>query len=187
MIDSQAGIEAEKNALETKVIWGDLQPENHRNVQVAWTFRQKSPIDKDYIFGITVEVAGQAASIKARKIVPEAEIVGATEKLPGFVRNTLITLARQVSPRLYETDPRKGLSVDLGKDFPQCPLFDRPDYDPRDIAMRFKKNKMWEPFRCPFCTTLMSGTAIWCGGNVSWAHPDCAPWIQGPPVWFRNA
>lgn len=165
-----------KRSEEVKAVWGDLDPDVHQQVQAEWTYTRKSPTGHKYVFTLTVKVK-DGPPITTRQVVE-------TRTIQKDVPPTLMNLAQQVAPRLYEKDPRIGIKVTEGVRFPRSPLFDRNDYDPSDISQRFMISNLFEPFVCPFCTLIMDGRSIWCGGNVGFAHIGCAEWVKVPPSWW---
>lgn len=163
---------------EEKFIWGDLNPADHPEFHVEWSYVRKG-MSKDYLFSLKVKV--KTDEFPARTVVNTANLNG-----PGVIENGLKGLAKQVAPRLFEKDPRIGIRVTEAGNFPRSPLFDRFDYDPKDIALRFRIQNLFEPFECPFCQMIMDGKSIWCGGNVGFAHIACADWVVTPPSWYRD-
>jgi hypothetical protein len=101
-------------------------------------------------------------------------------------------MARKMSFRLFEFDPRIGLP--MNDSFPDCPLFDPPyivgPYS-HYLALKPIPGQVTPKTRevtktlttCPFCLgrSLPFGgslnPAVWCGGNVGFAHEACAPWV----------
>ena len=93
------------------------------------------------------------------------------------ITQTLTKMALRLAPQLFEKDPRIGISIMKGEKFPRAPLFDRPiPQDPRTEAANFLRNGISRP--CPFCSKILDNNVLWCGGNVGYAHGECAPWVK---------
>lgn len=112
-----------------------------------------------------------------------------------FLMRVIERMARTLSVRLFEIDPRIGLP--LYPDFPSCPLFDPPYvtepykdifHNPNPNSNHPAKQAL---LRCAFCQRQLffvstyrneHRPAVWCGGNVGFAHNECAPWVQLLPI-----
>jgi len=111
------------------------------------------------------------------------------------IAQVIENLAYQISPYLYEVDPRIGR--DIGENpFPESPLFD-PTLEirrPAHNASVYWKARAEDPSpgpdayeaqdsdRCAFCSESVIWAPspeeiLWGGGNLGWVHQICAPWI----------
>ena len=166
--------------LETAYIWGDLDPLKSPEIQVLWGYSRLNPLEKDYTFKIKILITegGVVRKLSVLQTVPHTEFLNTTHATPGEVIGaTLQEMAQKLSPKLYEQDPRRGLPLSLGEEFPRSPLFDRIGLNPRDHAVRMSSRGRDTFNVCPFCEDVNTPQSIWCGGNVGWSHTKCAPWI----------
>ena len=167
----------------TAIVMGDLldnTPDNFK-VTVDW---KPVPFKDEVVLGLNVRMEGDGGCnqticevFSLKNILPEdleREIWGAYH-----------TLARKLSFRLFEHDPRRGLSPTSS--FPDCPLFDPPyvtlpytNYlSPGLLGHTTKEFREAQRIltTCPFCEQSTKGRdSVWCGGNVGFAHTHCAPW-----------
>lgn len=128
-------------------------------------------------------------------------LVNTGGKAETFILNELQRLASRLAPKLFELDPRIGVSFwdcvfskgDMKLAFPLSPIFDPPPPAPipttpilhmRGIAEGSTLGDRHRPdVRCPFCqlriTNLLERDEVawWGGGNLGWVHAKCAPWI----------
>lgn len=114
---------------------------------------------------------------------------------PEVLRLALDQIFRDVSPRLYEHDPRIGMfpptSMPTNKDQPYQPLIRCPLFDPQSMFPRpdFGNNEYREPWtreqppppwvygKCRFCGhDFDMNPPMWGGGNLLWVHQTC--WMK---------
>jgi hypothetical protein len=116
-----------------------------------------------------------------------------TAQEPGaIVRECIEKMLLEVSPRLYEHDPRIGAYPAPGQEqpIPRCPLFDPqrlfPPPDPslmQEIALPIEPwdkgtpPPLWAYGRCRFCGEPFNpyNRPMWGGGNLLWVHQPC--WV----------
>ena len=141
---------------------------------------------------VSEEVIGAKASFDARMIRTASANLA---HVRFVVNNTVLGLAREVAPKLYEHDPRIGTLFTgvNGDPLPECPLFDRPDGNDRAQETLIRGSLLkgvdcthprWPvgnqiiPMTCPFCreslyTPATGRSVMWAGGNLCWVHAVC--------------
>lgn len=140
---------------------------------------------------------GQRASIPGSKFGSAA---GASNPEQVVLR-VFEDLARRFAPNFYELDPRIGYTMQ-DTTFPVSPLFDPAPSSERhpsfayNIYQRITDWCKGDPnarFRypglskfkaeCVFCNQSVLAhespkEIVWGGGNIGWAHTECASWIE---------
>lgn len=171
------------------IVFGDVRAADYTGVEVS-VQHEPVPFKEEVVVGLSVSVNGAtphvAKEVLRYKCIPQ-------EDLERAVWTKFYSIARKMSFMLFENDPRIGLPLDDG--FPNSPLFDPPYIQApiRNYLMKGgdgiwkKKPETIEVTRnlttCPFCDEAIhpyGGSrrlGIWCGGNVGFAHEDCAPWV----------
>jgi hypothetical protein len=133
-----------------------------------------------------------AAHWRSQVSVGMMELKYSRLKPEEFLREGLQQLLADVSPRVYEHDPRIGMFPTEGsiEPLPRSPLFDpqslfpRPDlealsspevsFDPWENG---KPPPLWAYGKCRFCDKEFHAISpMWGGGNLLWVHQPC---------WFR--
>ena len=171
------------------IIFGDVRASDHPQIKVT-IYHEPIPFKDEVLVGVGVEVP-DLRPVVVREVLNLKRIPA--EDLERTVWSAYHSIARKMSFRLFEKDPRIGLG--LSDRFPNCPLFD-PPYIRAPIRTYLKKggDGIWkrEPetvevlrtlTTCHICETSIhpyEGSrrlGVWCGGNVGFAHEDCAPWV----------
>lgn len=172
-----------------EIVFGDLRASDYTHITVT-VQHEPIPFKDEILLGLTVTMA-EAPPIAAKEVMNLKRI--AREDLERSIWATYHGIARKMSFRLFEKDPRIGLP--LAEGFPNCPLFD-PPYIRAPIRNYLMKggDGIWKKqpetvavlktlTTCPFCETPMhpfEGSrrlGLWCGGNVGFAHEECAKWV----------
>lgn len=156
-------------------LWGDLDPSDTPGIQAVWKIEPRAE-QSTFLYTLTIDGEELEQPIIARAFCQKH-----TGNQLGF-RAVMLDLAKFVAPRLYEYDPRTGIGITLGGEFPVSPLFDRPNYNVGLEAQLFTEKEHYEGERCPFCNFFNNESSVWGGGNVGWTHASCAPWIV-PRTW----
>ncbi len=181
----------------TSTIWGDLDQFQVPWIKLTVRVQKFSLMKPDMTISITAEVepdflhpAADKGKISARKTVSfETVVVADFQDL--FLRHVL-DLMSNIAPRMYEVDPRIGMTLVLPNDmptfvlskskFPRCLIFDPPRDNLSKEAELFVA-KRWTPI-CALCGNnrrferLEDCDFYWGGGNIKWVHGVCAPWIE---------
>lgn len=123
------------------------------------------------------------------------------DKARDRILESLVSMACNIAPSLFEVDPRIGRGLD--ESFPRSPLLDPPGDLHLKLPLLAKKMKS-EPqhlpearsrFFCPLCSRplfphdahdflkeMKEVSVIWGGGNLGWVHACCAPWVSEKPA-----
>jgi len=176
--------------LAVSVILGDLEITDYPHMTVRAEY-ENPPFQAAVIIGLFVKADGHDP-VSLRESIPARAFTGHDPF--RLVIQTYGNLARKMSRSLFEIDPRIGLPLTVL--FPDCPLFDPPyieqpykNYLSKTGSLSVKEQDVRRILRtCPFCQGIMfcvglpnSGSTVeggvWCGGNVGFAHPSCAPWV----------
>ena len=172
------------------VVLGDLDPAVCPQILVEW---KQAPFRDEIVIGLLVT--------RPDGSVVRASEVFSTKTLNNFAGDPTTTildgyfgLARKMSFQFFELDPRIGipLTTNAMVPFPSSPLFDPPyivesyahylckpasrfTQEDREVAGTLKTCSFCESPIYPFGGSRKPG--VWCGGNVGFAHTDCAPWV----------
>ena len=172
------------------IVFGDLRAADYDHITVI-VHHEPIPFKDEVLMGLTVTVP-DTAPVVVKEVLNLKRI--AQEDLERTVWATYNGIARKMSFRLFEKDPRIGLP--LAEGFPNCPLFD-PPYIQAPIRNYLKEkggDGIWKKkpetvevkktlTTCHFCDSPIhpyGGSrrlGVWCGGNAGFAHEDCAPWV----------
>lgn len=172
------------------IVLGEVQVGDCPNVKIT-VLHEPVPLMEEVVLGISVEASGIPP-------VTGKEVLNLKRVAQGDAERTVWSayhsIARKLSFKLFEYDPRIGLP--LSEEFPNCPLFD-PPYLIHPIRNHLREkggDAEWKRkpevqavkktlTTCPFCEMPIwpyggsRRTGVWCGGNVGFAHEDCAPWV----------
>lgn len=150
-------------------LWGALQPENYPWMGVVASYEQMGLRDS-YLLEVTITVAQHPKGLPPYRKILRATEITAEERAKKF-REMVGANARE----LFEYDPRIGTVAGRGYDgVPFCPLFDPPGHPP---AKESKELFYGKPLQCSVCQSYGAEKMVWCGGNVLWAHRQCAVWL----------
>lgn len=151
-------------------LWGDLDPEKNPDILV------EVKIDPQ-INTFLAELKVKIKFLEGEKTLILRENVKTPKDFEGSKKTALLQLARKMAPQLFEIDPRIGMSILLGDQFPSSVLFDRADENPKMTAIAYERgtNRMG---LCPFCEAPNDNKSRWCGGTLRWAHETCTPWLS---------
>lgn len=118
------------------------------------------------------------------------------EQVADIALQVLQNLVRQVAPKLFEIDPRIGVTV--SPQLPRYPLFDPTHMGQLLQSAHFMDQvlqgspeslsylKSGEPgTSCPFCEAAFlvedkDSEIAWGGGNLGWVHRKCHPILKQP-------
>lgn len=172
------------------IVFGDLRAADYPDIFVA-VHHDPVPFTEEVTVGLSVSAKG-GAPITAKEVLNLKRI--AQGDLERTVWSAFHGLARKMSFKLFEHDPRIGLP--LAEGFPNCPLFDPPYIQApiRNYLMEKGGDGIWKKkpetievkktlTTCPFCENPIHPygnsrrLGVWCGGNVGFAHEECAPWV----------
>lgn len=180
------------------IVLGDLEPADilPLRVDVIW---EAKPFTPDIVLGLTV-VKGDGSTVKLKELLSQKLLTGSNLDPDTVVWRSYHAMARKLSFQLFEADPRIGLPLTSNSmvPFPNSPLFD-PPYITTTYAkyLCLTKDTRLSPAetqvslsltRCPFCESAIypfggaRRPGVWCGGNVGFAHEECAPWVKPRPV-----
>lgn len=157
-----------------KYLWGDLNPKDNPEIQISVKIEPQ-------INSFLAELKITLPSHEGSKVLILRENIKNPKDFDESRRSALQQLARKMAPQLFEVDPRIGMSIMLGDQFPSSVLFDRVDENPKMTAIAYERgtNRMGS---CPFCEAPNDGRSRWCGGTLRWAHAPCTPWLSDPGV-----
>jgi len=180
------------------VVLGDLEPADILPLRVD-VVALPVPLSTDYLFGLSV-IKADGGTVKIKERMAVKVLTESNQDPDTVIWQTYHTMARKLSYQLFEVDPRIGLPLTSNSmvPFPNSPLFD-PPYITATYAkyLCLTKDTRLSPeevqvsislTRCPFCETPIypfGGSrkpGVWCGGNVGFAHEDCAPWVLPRPM-----
>lgn len=171
------------------IAMGDLSAKDYSHIKVEPLY-EPQPFRNEAVVGLKVSIEPEVnwtirESVNLKKI--------ASDDVERSIWATYHGIARKMSLRLFEHDPRIGLP--LAEGFPNCPLFDPPYlWAPIRTYLMKGGDKKWKEqpdtvdikktlTTCPFCQDSIhpfNGSrrlGLWCGGNVGFAHGECAPWV----------
>ncbi len=179
------------------VVLGDLDPADiPLKVDVLW---QHLPFASDVVLGLTVTKT-DGGTVRAKEALPMKLLTASNLDPNEVVWQTYHRIARKMSFQLFEVDPRIGLPLTSNSmvRFPNSPLFDPPYIDStyvrylcstQDVRLSAVELQVSGSLkRCPFCESAIypfGGSrkpGVWCGGNVGFAHEECAPWVTARPL-----
>jgi hypothetical protein len=172
------------------IVLGDLDPDILESKGLTLTLQNwREPFGNSFSLGLELVVNNQALEPPKKFCIREAVLLHDMENfhLGGeqFIWKTYHSIARKISRKLFEVDPRIGMP--LTKKFPDCPLFDPPYIEtPYEHYLTGKgpSGVFTTLTTCHFCMQRIypygDGVlpGLWCGGNVGFAHEDCAPWAK---------
>lgn len=180
------------------IVLGDLEPADILPMRVDVVFEAK-PFTSDIVLGLTV-VKGDGSTVKLKELLSLKLLTASNLDPDTVVWRSYHAMARKLSFQLFEADPRIGLPLTSNSmvPFPNSPLFD-PPYITATYAkyLCLTKDTRLSPAetqvslsltRCPFCESAIypfggaRRPGVWCGGNVGFAHEECAPWVKPRPV-----
>lgn len=171
------------------IAMGDLSAKDYPHIKIEALY-EPQPFRNEVVAGLKVSIEPDVMwtireALNTKRIAHEDMERTMWEMYHG--------IARKMSFRLFEKDPRIGLP--LAEGFPNCPLFD-PPYLRAPIRTYLMKggDGVWKKqpdtvevkktlTTCPFCQDSIhpfDGSrrlGLWCGGNVGFAHEECAPWV----------
>lgn len=186
------------------LLWGDLDPTKFPRVKVI-VGASRQPLG-GLELELQVNIRNSDLQIIDRienkfSVSPKQCIQwGGVELLHAF-----FDMSRRIAPRMYEYDPRIGRPLE--SPFPAFPLADPLDLGitgdlDECIRAAITKTQVYSSLeieqdhspvgglaKCPFCqrvnfTRPGNKPSIWCGGNVGFAHQECAPWVKpNIPTW----
>lgn len=156
---------------------------------------EAKPFTSSYILGLQV-TKPDGVEVRVKDSLPvKSFTVGSSPE--QVLWQAFVSMARKMSFQLFEVDPRIGLPLTSNSmvPFPSSPLFDPPYitapyprylvpvYD-RDERLSTEEAQTARHLKhCPFCRTAIypfygaRKPGVWCGGNVGFAHEECAPWV----------
>lgn len=171
------------------IVLGDLSATDYPSLAVVPLY-EPHPFKDEMVLGLTVSI-GPVQGQTVREVLSLKRV--APEDVELLVWRTYHSIARKMAFKLFEQDPRIGIS--LSENFPDCPLFD-PPYIQAPIRNYLMKggDGIWKKkpetlevkdtlTTCPLCNRHIhpfDGSrelGVWCGGNLGFAHENCAPWV----------
>ena len=178
------------------VVLGDLEPADILPLKVEMLWEAK-PFTSDIVMGLTV-TKKDGSTVKLKELLSLKLLTGSNMDPDTVIWRSYHAMARKMSFQLFEVDPRIGLPLDenSAKQFPTSPLFDPPyikapysrylsDVQERGETLSGEEAEAEHHLkRCPFCEGAIypyGGSrrlGVWCGGNVGFAHEECAPWVK---------
>lgn len=172
------------------IILGDLSAADYPSLSVTPLY-EPHPFKDEMVLGLTVSI-GPVQGQTVREVLVTKYIDPWDLERTAWA--TYHSAARKISFKLFEQDPRIGLPLSEG--FPDCPLFDPPYLAAPYLNYLREKggDGIWKKkpetievrkhlTTCPFCESPIypyggsRKVGVWCGGNVGFAHEDCAPWV----------
>jgi hypothetical protein len=180
------------------LVFGDLDP-RECPLKVAFLWDAK-PFSSDMMVGIKVTKT-DGGELKVKDVVPLKLLLDNSNGSQEAIWDIYLALARKLSFQLFELDPRIGLPLTTNSmvPFPNSPLFDPPyitttyvrylcDAYDRDERLKPEEAQVSRQLKqCPFCERSIRPfgksrePGVWCGGNVGFAHEECAPWVTPRP------
>jgi hypothetical protein len=184
------------------IILGDIDPASLEGTGVnVEVLSQSDPFAGEIVLGIRVVVSRIGKDFTLREVTSTKNIAMMNMDTEQFIWRSYHAIARKMARTLFEFDPRIGLP--LNKFFPDCPLFDpsyivvpyqnylgdgvKPTLKP-GITATTNIIDYRETFNtlttCHFCMDRIAPygggvlPGVWCGGNVGFAHDNCAPWVE---------
>lgn len=179
------------------IVLGDLSPTDCPGIKITAIY-QYDIFKEDAVLGIEVLVDAVNQRFITREVLPRIVMASIESDLDRMIWGIYHNLARKLSFKLFEYDPRIGLPLSIK--FPDCPLFDppyivvpyqnylgggpKPQGKVSNSTNITKYNDVSNTLTtCPFCQGRIHPfeggiyPGVWCGGNVGFAHEDCAPWV----------
>jgi hypothetical protein len=172
------------------IVLGDLQATDCPSVTIT-VHHEPLPLNDEVVLGLSVK--SSSGTVTGKEVLSLKRV--AREDAERTVWSAYHSIARKLSFKLFEQDPRIGLPLNDG--FPNCPLFD-PPYLIHPIRNHLREkggDANWKQkpevqevkktlTTCPFCEMPIwpyGGSrrpGVWCGGNVGFAHEECASWVK---------
>lgn len=167
-----------ESKISEKIVLGDLDSGMVPGIQVTLSTAQAK--NRDLVLSLEVDL--KTEKHKARVLKTWEQSLKLDSEF--VLKEAFNELAVKIAPKMYELDPRIGMSILLGGGFPVSPLFDRVNFNPAIHAERYLSKNTYHNSECPFCQLLTDDTSIWGGGNLGWVHKVCAPWAP-PKDWCK--
>lgn len=176
-----------------KSLWGTTPPDRHPWLHLVLETRDADIARASRVLTLTVtmdrrhrHVAGTVCEVSPQHFgtsldVADIETVNLhPEGVPRFIHMKVRGLQREITPYLFEYDPRIGNMPRGPSDFPEWPLFD-PIPRLRPFLTRDQVSAS-DVVLCPLCGEMFTAVnmPMWGGGNVQWVHADC--WRGSDPV-----